>query len=69
MREDYVSEEAKQIEDLSWDKFMNDIVKRESNADMHRREYAKTHSEHPVRKLNRRIREDPGHRTFYNRKK
>ena len=69
MREDYVSEEAKQVEDLTWDKFMDDIVKRESDADAARREYAKTHGEHPARKLNRRIREVPGNRTFYNRKK
>ena len=69
MREDYVSEEAKQVEDLSWDKFMDDIVKREEDADTARREYAHNHGNHPARELNLRIREFPKNRTFYNRKK
>ena len=69
MRDDYDSEEAKQAEHLSWDKFMDDIVKREDIADAHRREYARTHGAHPARELNRRTREFPANRTFYNRKK
>ena len=62
MRDDYVSEEAKQAEDLSWDKFMDDIVKREDDAREAQKEYARVHGTHPARKLARLYRETPHNR-------
>ena len=69
MKDDFVSEEAKQATDLSWDKFMDDIVKRELDAAQHQKEYAEQHGNHPVRELNRRTTELPLNRTRYARKK
>ena len=69
MKDDYVSEEAKQVDNLGWDKFMTDIVRREREAQEAQKEYARVHGSHPARELNRRTRETPHNRTRYTRKK
>jgi len=69
MKDDFVSDEAKQVQDLDWGKFMDDIVKREVDAAEAHRRYVDAHRDHPTRKLDRRIRETPHNRTRYIRKK
>jgi hypothetical protein len=68
MKDDFVSDEAKQVTDLGWDKFMDDIIKREVDIHTSREEHAKRFEDHPTRKLDRRIRETPHNRTKYIRK-
>ncbi len=69
MKDDFVSDEAKQVTDLGWDKFMDDIVKREVDVHTRREEHAERFKDHPTRQLDRRIRETPHNRTKYLRKK
>ena len=69
MTEDFVSDEAKHVEDLNWDKFMNDIVQRETDFNKSQREHVERYEDHPARKLNKRIRETPHNRTRFTRKK
>jgi hypothetical protein len=69
MKDDFVSDEAKQADNLNWDKFMNDIVKRETDFNKSAREHMERYEDHPTRKLDRRIRETPHNRTRFTGKK
>ena len=69
MKDDFVSDEAKEVQDLTWDKFMDDIVKRELDSVAAQREHMERHRDHPTRKLNRLGRETPHNRTRFIGKK
>jgi hypothetical protein len=62
MKDDFMSDEAKDVTNLGWDKFMDDIVKREDDAREAQKEYARVHGAHPARKLARLYRETPHNR-------
>ena len=53
------------IPEFHFDKFMNDIVKREEAAKEKIKEYAEGHAELPQRKYNRLYRERPQNRVVY----
>ncbi|MDB4337494.1 hypothetical protein OAA09_00590 [bacterium] len=53
------------IPEFQFDKFMNDIVKREDAAREHIKDYAEGHAELPQRKYNKLYRELPQNRVVY----
>ena len=53
------------IPEFKFDKFMDDIVKREDAAREHTKEYAEGHAELPQREYNRLYRERPQNRIVY----
>ncbi len=58
-----------QEEQLTFDKFMDDIVQREDAVRESVREYAESHEDLPQRRYNKLYRERPQNRVVYKRKK
>lgn len=52
--------------DFEFDKFMEDIVRREDAAREHIKEYAEQHGDSPARKYNEKYREKTHNRIRYN---
>ena len=52
--------------DFEFDKFMEDIVRREDAAREHIKEYAEQHADNPARKYNEKYREKTHNRIRYN---
>ena len=54
------------MQDFEFDKFMQDIVRREDAAREHIKEYAENHADSPARRYNARYREHAHNRIRYN---